>query len=129
MAGLAGVTLRLYRVAILSLDTASDWAVFIGALVGGVVFLCAVLTWYLSNFPLRRWPARVAAFTAVEVAAEFGMSSVLIAVHREPLGSGLATWSDWWGLAGQTLLERVLVLGGYAGLLAVATWLVTRRRG
>jgi hypothetical protein len=128
IAGLAGVTLRLYRAAVLSLDVTQDWAVFVGALVGGVVFLCAALTWYLSNFPLRRWPTRVAAFVGIEVAAEFGMSSVLIALHREPLGSGTATWADWWGLAGQTLLERGMVLGGYAGLLAAATWLVTRRR-
>jgi hypothetical protein len=128
LAGLTGVTLRLYRAAVLSLDTFADWAVFIGALVLGAVFVCGVLTWYLSNFPLRRWPTRVAAFVGIEVAAEFGMSSVLIALKREPLGSGLATWADWWPLAGQTLLERGLVLGGYAGLLAAAMWVVTRKR-
>lgn len=128
LAGLAGVTLRLYRAAVLSLDTFADWPVFIGALVLGVVFVCGVLTWHLSNFPLRRWPSRVAAFVGIEVAAEFGMSSVLIALKREPLGSGLATWADWWPLAGQTLLERGLVLGGYAGLLAAAMWIVTRKR-
>ncbi len=128
LAGLAGVTLRLYRAAILSLDTFAEWPVFIGALVLGVVFVCGVLTWHLSNFPLRRWPSRVAAFVGIEVAAEFGMSSVLIALQKEPLGSGLATWADWWPLAGQTLLERGLVLGGYAGLLAAAMWIVTRKR-
>ncbi len=128
LAGLTGVTVRLYRAAVLSLESFADWPVFIGAIVLAVVLLCGVLTWHLSNFPLRRWPWRVAAFIGIEVAAEFGMSSVLIALHREPLGSGIAGWSDWWSLAGQTLLERALVLGGYAGLLAVAMWLVTRRR-
>jgi hypothetical protein len=83
LAGMAGVTLRLYRAAVLSLDTFADWPVFIGALVVGVVFVCGVLTWHLSNFPLRRWPSRVAAFVGIEVAAEFGMSSVLIALRRE----------------------------------------------
>jgi len=128
LAGIAGVTLRLYRAAVLSLDTFADWPVFLGALVLGVVFVCGVLTWHLSNFPLRRWPSRVAAFVGIEVAAEFGMSSVLIALRKEPLGSGLATWADWWSLAGNTLLERGLVLGGYAGLLAAAMWVVTRKR-
>lgn len=128
IAGLTGVLLRLYRAAVLSLDTFVAWPVFLAALVAGVVFVCGALTWHLSNFPLRRWPARVAAFVGVEVAAELGMSSVLIALRREPLGSGLATWADWWPLAGNTLLERGLVLGGYAGLLAAAAWLVTRRR-
>jgi hypothetical protein len=128
LAGLTGVTLRLYRAAVLQLDSFADWPVFIGALVVGVVIACGALTWHLSNFTLRRWPARVAAFVGIEVAAEFGMSSVLIALHREPLGSGLATWADWWPLAGQTLLERGLVLGGYAGMLAAAMWVVTRKR-
>jgi hypothetical protein len=128
LAGLTGVMLRLYRAAVLSLDSFADWPVFVGALVLGVVVACGALTWHLSNFPLRRWPLRVAAFVGIEVAAEFGMSSVLIALHKEPLGSGLATWADWWPLAGQTLLERGVVLGAYAGLLAAATWVVTRKR-
>lgn len=128
IAGVTGVLLRLYRAAVLSLDSAAGWQVFLMALIVGVVLACGALTWHLSNFPLRRWPARVASFVGIEVAAEFGTSSMLIALRREPLGSGLATWADWWSLAGNTLLERALVLGGYAGLLAVATWFVTRRR-
>lgn len=128
IAGLTGILLRLYRAAVLSLDASTGWPLFLGALLLGAVFACGALTWHLSNFPLRRWPARVAAFVGIEVAAEFGASSLLIALHREPLGSGVATWADWWGLAGNTLLERGLVLGGYAGLLAIATWFVTRRR-
>ncbi len=127
LAGITGVLLRLYRATVLGLDSFSSWSAFLGALVVGVVFLCAVLTWHLSNYPIRRWPARVAAFLGVEVMAEFGMSSVLIALRREPLGSGLATWADWWPLAGQTLLERALVMGGYAAMLAGAMWVVTRR--
>jgi hypothetical protein len=128
IAGVTGVLLRFYRAGVLSLDSATGWPLFIAALVVGALLACGALTWHLSNFPLKRWPARVAAFLAVEVAAEWGTSSLLIALHREPLGSGLADWADWWALAGNTLVERCLVLGGYAGLLAVATWLVMRRR-
>jgi hypothetical protein len=128
IAGLTGVLLRFYRAAVLSLDASAGWPLFLAALLLGVVFVCGALTWHLSNFPLRRWPARVATFVGIEVAAEFGASSLLIALRREPLGSGVASWADWWVLAGNTLLERALVLGGYAGLLAVATWFVTRRR-
>jgi hypothetical protein len=127
LAGITGVVLRLYRAAVLSLESFSSWPMFIGALIVAVVLLCAVLTWNLSNFPIRRWPSRVAVFLGIEVASEFGMSSVLIALRREPLGSGMATWHDWWPLAGQTLLERGLVMAAYATLLAGAMWLVTRR--
>jgi hypothetical protein len=128
LAGVTGILVRLYRAAVLGPDTPLSWPMFIAALIVAVVFVCGVLTWHLSNFHLKRWPYRVALFVAVEVFAEFGMSSVLIALKREPLGSGLATWADWWPLAGQTLLERGLVLGGYATLLAGVMWLVTRRR-
>jgi hypothetical protein len=128
LAGITGVLVRLYRAVILGGDAFANWPMFIAALVAGVVFVCAVLTWHLSNFTLRRWPARVAAFVGIEVAAEFGMSSVLIALRREPIGSAMATWADWWPLAGQTLLERGLVMGGYAALLAGAMWVVTRKR-
>lgn len=127
LAGVTGVLVRLYRAAVLGTETFSGWAALVGAVIIAVVFVCGVLTWHLSNFPIRRWPARVAAFLGIEVAAEFGVSSMLIALKREPLGSGLATWADWWPLAGQTLLERALVMGGYATLLAGAMWLVTRR--
>ena len=128
LAGLTGIAVRLYRAAILTLESMSSWPVFIGALLVATVFVCGVLTWHLSNFPVKTWPSRVALFVAIEVIAEFGMSSVLIALRREPLGSGMATWADWWPLAGQTLLERALVLGLYAALLAGAMWVVTRRR-
>ncbi len=127
LAGLTGVIVRLYRAAVLGSDAFSSWTALIGGLIVAVIFVCGVLTWHLSNFPIRRWPLRVALFLGVEVAAEFGMSSVLIALRREPLGSGLATWADWWPLAGQTLLERGLVMGAYAALLAGAMWVVTRR--
>lgn len=126
LAGATGVCVRLYRA--LVLGAVLSWPMFIAAAVTGFVLLCAVLTWHLSNFPLRLWPRRVALFLGIEVAAEFGMSSVLIAIRREPLGSGLATWSDWWPLAGQTLLERTAGLSLYAALLAGAMWLVTRPR-
>ncbi len=128
LAGITGVAVRLYRAAVLGADPALGWPMFIAALVAGIVLACAILTWHLSNFPFRRWPRRVALFIAIEVAAEFGVSSMLIALHREPIGSELATWADWWPLAGQTLLERGLVLGVYAALLAAAMWLVTRAR-
>jgi hypothetical protein len=128
LAGLTGIAVRLYRAAILTLESMASWPVFIGALLVATVLVCGVLTWHLSNFPVKAWPSRVALFVAIEVIAEFGMSSVLIALRREPLGSGMATWADWWPLAGQTLLERALVLGLYAALLAGAMWVVTRRR-
>jgi type III secretory pathway component EscS len=126
MAGTTGVVLRLFR-ALTRMDSiSSSWVVFVLGVVVGALFLCGMLTWHLGNFPLRRWPVRVAFFALIEWAAELGMSSVLIAVKREPLGSRVAVWHDWWGLAGQTLVERPLVIVVYTLILAGCVQLVRR---
>lgn len=127
VAGATGVVVRLFRAVVLTQQSFESWPVFLISLVLGVVLLCGMLTLYLSNYPIRRWLRPWFTFLAIEWAAEMLVSTVLIALRAEPLGSELATWGDWLTIAGQTLLERVLVLGSYAGLLAVAMWLVTRR--
>ena len=100
--------------------------VVVGGLVVGVVFLCGMLTWHLGNFPIKRWPSRVALFLAIEVFAEMGTSSLLIAVTRERVGSRVAGWADWWPMAGQTLLERVAVVALFVLVLAASVQLVRR---
>jgi hypothetical protein len=123
LAGITGVVLRIFRAVVLS---QAGWVTFIAGLVVGGLFLCGMLTWHLANYPIRRWPVRVAGFFVVEAAAEFGTSSVLIALQRERMGSRLATWSDWWPMAGQTLIERALLLALFALLLAGTVQLVRK---
>ena len=69
---------------------------------------------------------RVLAFVIIEVTAELGMSSLLIGFNRERFGSRVATWGDWWPMAGQTLVERGIVLVLFAGVLAATVQLVRR---
>lgn len=123
MAGITGVLLRLFRVMVLG--TSSLFALIAGVIAASV-FLCGMLTWNVSNYPLRHWPVRVLAFATIEIAAELGMSTLLIGISQERIGSRLATWSDWWPLAGNTLYERVFLLGLYAMALALAVKLVRR---
>ena len=122
-AGITGVVLRLWRALLLA---STSWMVVVGGLVVGVLFLCGMLTWHLGNFPIKRWPSRVALFVAIEVFAEMGTSSLLIAVARERVGSRVAGWADWWPMAGQTLLERVAVVALFALVLAASVQLVRR---
>ncbi|MEO7361598.1 MAG: hypothetical protein ABI120_14800 [Gemmatimonadaceae bacterium] len=122
LAGITGVLLRLLRVAAMSAST----PMFVLGVVFAVLFLCGMLTWHLGNFPLRRWPLRAAWFTLIEVTAELGTSSVLIVLHREPLGTRLAGWRDWWSLAGQTVVERVLIVLVYSIILAASVQLVRK---
>jgi hypothetical protein len=122
-AGITGVLLRLWRAALLA---SSNWVLFVGGLVVGVLFLCAMLTWHLGNFPVKRWPPRVVLFLVIEVFAEMGTSSLLIAFSRERVGSRVAAWADWWPMAGQTLLERTLVLVVFTFVLGASVQLVRR---
>ena len=125
-AGITGILLRLYRALVLGATATTSWMLFVAGLTLGVVFLCGMLTWHLGNFPVKRWPLRVLAFVVIEVAAELGVSSLLIAAHTERYGARVATWSDWWPMAGQTLFERGLVLTLFALVLAASVQIVRR---
>ena len=126
---LTGVTVRAFRALVLThggrIDADSGW-IYLAATIGlGAVLLCGMLTLHLSNFPVRRWPWRVLAFTLVETAAEMVVSAILIAVGREPLGtSGRAHWHDFGSLAASTLIVRVVALGAFAAVLALVVQLV-----
>lgn len=122
-AGITGIVLRLWRMVLLGTD---QWLMFVVGLTVAILFLCGMLTWHLGNFPVRRWPLRVLAFWLVEVTVELGMSSLLIAFGRERFGSQLATWSDWWPLAAQTLLQRGVIVVPFALILALVVQLVRR---
>ncbi len=125
-AGIAGLVLRVYRAVVLGATMSSGWVTFVLGLTVGVLFFCGMLTWHLGNFPVRRWPARVLAFVIIEVAAELGMSSLLIAFGRERFGSREATWGDWWPMAGQTMVERAIVALTFTLILAASVQIVRR---
>jgi hypothetical protein len=82
---------------------------------------------HLANFPVRRWPWRVLAFAVVESAVEIAVSALLIALHRERLGStGRATWTDLPSMALTTLEWRLVSLALFALVLAAIVQLVRR---
>lgn len=122
LAGITGIILRLFRMVAMSAST----PMFVVGIVLMVLFLCGMLTWHLGNYPIRRWPLRAAWFTLIEASTELGMSSLLIALKSEPLGTGLAGWHDWWSLAGQTLAERVTIVVIYSLVLAASVQIVRR---
>ena len=125
-AGITGIVLRAYRALVLGANMTSGWVTFVVGLTIGVLFLCGMLTWHLGNNPVKRWPLRALAFVIIEVTAELGMSSLLIGVGRERFGSRVATWGDWWPMAGQTLVERFIVLGLFTLVLAASVQMVRR---
>ena len=117
--------LRLYS-ALVTAGATSSWVWAGAAFALGLLLLCAAATVHLSNYPLQRWVWRAPVFAAVEVAAESATSAVLIWLGREPLGSTRAEWSDWFPMVLTTLWTRMVVVCGWALLLAAIVWIVRR---
>jgi hypothetical protein len=118
MAAVTGVVLRLYRAAVLTYGSDASWLVVGAALVVGAVVLFGMATLHLSNYPVRRWPLRAAAFALVEVAAELLTSVALIALGLERRGTSLATMDDWREIASITASVRVGALALFVLVLA-----------
>ena len=120
-----GVLLRVVRLVVFERDAGP--LVYIAAWVVGLSILCGMLTLHLANYPLRRWPLRVAAFWLAEVAAEMVTSALLIAAGLEPRGSSaVAHFHDLPDMAVTTLLWRGAILGLFATVLAGVVQLVRR---
>jgi len=118
MALVTGVLLRLYRALVLTHGSSGSWLYVVGAFVGGSIILFGMATLHLANYPVRRWPLRVAAFALLEVAAELATSAVLILLALEPLGTGRASFADWPSLATDAATRRIGMLVLFALVLA-----------
>lgn len=126
VAVLTGITLRLYRSMVVTHGSTSSWIWAGGTFAAGVLALCAMATVHLANFPLQRWVWRAPLFALIEVVAETLTAAVLIALGREPTGSARAEWSDWLPMAGGTLWTRMVIVCGWALILAAVVWIVRR---
>ena len=120
---LAGVVLRIFRSVVLTHGSNSWW--YLGGMFGiGVVFLCAMATMHLANYPLRRWLWRAPLFGVLVAAGEMAASAALILVGREPTGTVRAELADWPGMAMSALLFRLTAVCAWALLLAAAVTVV-----
>ena len=117
-----GILARLYRMMVLSRATTPTQVAV--ALTIGAVFLLLMATLHLSRFAIRDWLWRAPAFALLEGIFEMLASLALISVAREPLGSGgAASFSNWPGMALNTIGWRMLVISLFSLLLAlVVKW-------
>jgi hypothetical protein len=116
---LTGVVIRLFRSLVLT-HGSNSWLYLGGMFVIGAIFLFAMTTIHLANFPLRRWLWRAPTLGVLVAAGEMAISFVLILAGREPSGSVRAELADWPGMAVGVLLFRLTAVCGWALLLAVA---------
>jgi hypothetical protein len=121
MALVTGIIARLYRMLVLGRTTSGTGSAI--ALTFGAVFLLLMTAMHLSRFPIRDWLWRAPVFAALEGASEMLVSLILIAMSREPLGTGAARMSDWPGMALSTVTWRVATISLFALVLAgVVKW-------
>jgi hypothetical protein len=125
MAIITGVIVRLYRLVVLT-HGSNDWLYLGGTFTLGLVFLLAMVTAHLANYPLPQYLWRAPLFALIEVAAEMATSAVLIGVRREPNGTVLAHFDDWAALGLNALWVRGAVIVAWGLVLAAAVSLVRR---
>lgn len=119
MAFITGVLVRVFR-ALLLTNAGNDRPLLLGAgFLIGTVFLLAMATLHLGNFPLRHWVWRAPLFGLLVAATEMAVSAGLIALGREPLGTARATFADWPGMAVDVAMLRLAATSAYALALAV----------
>ena len=126
MAVVTGVLLRVYRAFALANASSDSWLYIGGSIAIGVLFLCAMATLHLGNYPVRHWLWRAPAFVGTEVAAEMLVSALLILLHRERYGSARAELGDWPAMAVNALLYRFVVVSTFALVLAAVVQFVRR---
>ena len=119
MAIITGLLIRVFRAFLLT-HAGNDQPILLGAgFLIGAVFLFAMVTLHLGNFPLRHWVWRAPLFALLVAATEMAVSAGLIALGREPLGTARATFADWPGMALDVALLRLVATSAYALALAV----------
>lgn len=123
MAILTGVALRLFRSLVLT-HGQNSWLYLGGTFALGGIILFGMATAHLGNYPVRHWLWRAPLFGLVEGAAELATAMLLIAVGREPIGTGRAQFTDWAMIAGDLFLYRVVPVVIFAAVLAGIVQLV-----
>jgi len=130
---LTGVVLRLVRALALAYIPERHWVLFALLRLILALALFAAAAVHLANYPVRHWLWRAPVFGLLAAIASMGMSLLLIAVHRERLGTSPAGWIDWPSLAWRVLAWDVGSVTVFALLLAgvvqvVRSALVRRER-
>jgi len=123
MALVTGIVARLYRAVVLGRSGGSSGLYIAVTLTFGALFLFAMATIHLGRYSLRDWLWRAPAFAAIEGASEMLVSLILIAMHRESIGTGAAHFRDWPGMAFGTVAWRVITISLFSLLLAgIVKW-------
>jgi hypothetical protein len=115
---LTGVVLRLVRALALAYGPAGSLAFLVTLEIVLALARFGAAAAHLGNYPVRHWAWRTPLFALVVVAAQMATSLLLIAAHRERIGSARADWDDWPSMAWRALVWQTVSLCIFALLLA-----------
>ena len=119
MAALAGVLIRLYRLALLTYGSPNTiWVFFFGYAFGTLIVL-ALATAHLGNYPVRTWLWRAPLFGLTFAAFEMAASAALVALRLERIGTDAMHWHDWRSELLSTLVWHTLAVCLFAVVLAL----------
>ncbi len=123
MALVTGIVARLYRAMILSRAESPTGTYVIVTFSIGAIFVLLMTALHIGRFPLREWIWRAPGFAVAEGLVEMITSAVLIALSREPLGTGAAHFHDWPMMLVRTVGWRLVTISLFALLLAgIVKW-------
>ncbi|MGI9075827.1 MAG: hypothetical protein ACR2G6_00685 [Gemmatimonadaceae bacterium] len=121
----AGILMRLCRLAVLTYAPRNIWAFLIMA-AGGFVLVLGLATAHLGNFPVRNWLWRAPAFGAVEAIAFMATGAALLAAGVERVGTEMMHWHDWSADLLTVLLRHTITVSLFALILAGVVQIVRR---
>ncbi len=121
---LAGVVLHLVRTLALAYIPEGRWMLLTILNAAILLALLAAAAAHLANFPLRHWIWRAPSFAAIAAMATIATSAVLVALHRERVGSSHANWHAWPSMAAGFLITDLISVCLFAALLAGVVQLV-----
>ena len=123
MALVTGIVARLYRAMILSRAESPTGTYVIVTFSIGAIFVLLMTALHVGRFPVREWLWRAPGFAIAEGLFEMLTSAVLIALSREPLGTGAAHFHDWPMMLVRTVGWRLITISLFALLLAgIVKW-------
>lgn len=122
----AGVLLRLYRWAVLTVVGPQEALTYLATVIVGVALLGAMSAGHLANFTLRAWRWRAPLFALVVVVGESLTSLALTLAHQERIGRSAATLADWLPTTLGLLWSRLLIVAAFAVVLSAVVTLLRR---
>jgi hypothetical protein len=119
MAVLAGILIRLYRLAFYTWARPTNILTYAALWTGGLLIMLGLATLYLGNYPVRHWLWRAPVFGLCEATTALLTGAALIAIGIERTGTGVMGWGEWRARFLWTIVWHTLIISAFALVLGI----------